>query len=101
MAGTMRSVLSDVFREAVVEERVTANPVPPTRAPKIEVQRERLEYEMFVAVRTGAERMPAWFGLAMDLALVTAQRREDLAPMRFTDNKDDRLYVEYRRPGPV
>ena len=99
MAGTMRSVLSDVFREAVVEGRVTANPVTPTRAPKIEVQRERLEYEMFVAVRAGAERMPAWFGLAMDLALVTAQRREDVARMRFTDIKDDRLYVEQQKTG--
>ncbi len=48
MAGTMRSVLSDVFREAVVEGRVDANPVTPTRAPKIEVLRERLEYESLV-----------------------------------------------------
>ncbi|EBP4585087.1 tyrosine-type recombinase/integrase [Salmonella enterica] len=99
MAGTMRSVLSDVFREAVVEGRVENNPVSPTRAPKIEVLRERLEYEMFVAVRAGAERMPAWFGLAMDLALVTGQRREDVARMRFTDIKDDRLYIEQQKTG--
>ncbi|MBL5924998.1 tyrosine-type recombinase/integrase [Enterobacter asburiae] len=99
MAGTMRSVLSDVFREAVVEGRVDANPVTPTRAPKIEVLRERLEYEMFVAVRAGAERMPAWFGLAMDLALVTGQRREDVAGMRFSDIKNDRLYIEQQKTG--
>jgi len=99
MAGTMRSVLSDVFREAVVEGRVESNPVTPTRAPKIEVQRERLEYEAFVGVRAGAEHMPAWFGLAMDLALVTAQRREDVAMMQFTDVKDERLYVEQQKTG--
>lgn len=99
MAGTMRSLLSDVFREAVVEGRVVSNPVTPTRAPKIEVQRQRLEYEMFVAIRAGAERMPTWFGLAMDLALVTAQRREDVARMRFTDIKDDRLYIEQQKTG--
>lgn len=99
MAGTMRSVLSDIFREAVVEGRVENNPVSPTRAPKIEVLRERLEYEMFVAVRTGAERMPAWFSLAMDLALVTGQRREDIALMRFTDIKDERLYIEQQKTG--
>lgn len=99
MAGTMRSVLSDVFREAVVEGRVENNPVSPTRAPKIEVMRERLEYEMFVAVRAGAERMPAWFGLAMDLALVTGQRREDVARMRFTDIKDERLYIDQQKTG--
>ena len=99
MAGTMRSVLSDVFREAVVEGRVDSNPVDPTRAPKIKVLRERLEYEMFMAVRAGAERMPAWFGLAMDLALVTGQRREDVARMRFSDIKDDRLYIEQQKTG--
>lgn len=99
MAGTMRSVLSDVFREAVVEGRVDANPVTPTRAPKIEVLRERLEYETFMAVRAGAERMPSWFGLAMDLALVTGQRREDVARMRFSDIKDDRLYIEQQKTG--
>lgn len=99
MAGTMRSVLSDVFREAVVEGRVDSNPVDPTRAPKIKVLRERLEYEMFVAVRAGAERMPAWFGLAMDLALVTGQRREDVARMRFSDIKDERLYIEQQKTG--
>lgn len=99
MAGTMRSVLSDVFREAVVEGRVENNPVSPTRAPKIEVLRERLEYEMFVAVRAGAEHMPAWFGLAMDLALVTGQRREDVARMRFTDIKDERLYIVQQKTG--
>ncbi|MFP2833088.1 tyrosine-type recombinase/integrase [Citrobacter portucalensis] len=99
MAGTMRSVLSDVFREAVVEGRVDSNPVDPTRAPKIKVLRERLEYEMFMTVRAGAERMPAWFGLAMDLALVTGQRREDVARMRFSDIKDDRLYIEQQKTG--
>lgn len=51
MAGTIPSVLSDVFREAVVEGRESANPVTPTRAPKIKVMRERLAYKMFVAVR--------------------------------------------------
>ena len=85
MAGTMRSVLSDVFREAVVEGRVDANPVTPTRAPKIEVLRERLEYESFLAVRAGAERMPAWFGLAMDLALL--QQRHLAASLQHSSQE--------------
>ncbi|EDT8571573.1 integrase, partial [Salmonella enterica subsp. enterica serovar Eastbourne] len=37
MAGAMRSVLSDMFREAIVEGRITTNPVEPTRAPEIKV----------------------------------------------------------------
>ncbi|EBR8903422.1 integrase, partial [Salmonella enterica subsp. enterica serovar Java] len=45
MAGAMRSVLSDMFREAIVEGRITTNPVEPTRAPEIKVARERLQLE--------------------------------------------------------
>lgn len=99
MANTMRSVLSDIFREAVIEGRVKDNPVTPTRAPKIEVQRERLSYEWYVSIRQVAERQPAWFTLAMDLALVTGQRREDVALMKFSDIRDERIYIEQTKTG--
>ncbi|MEB8638613.1 phage integrase Arm DNA-binding domain-containing protein [Cronobacter muytjensii] len=99
MAGALRSVLSDIFREAVVEGRVTANPVAPTRAPKIEVQRERLELEQYRAIRQAAEQLPPWFALAIDLALVTGQRREDVAKMRFSDIRDGRVYIEQSKTG--
>ncbi|ECD4893244.1 integrase, partial [Salmonella enterica subsp. enterica serovar Champaign] len=93
MAGAMRSVLSDMFREAIVEGRITTNPVEPTRAPEIKVARERLQLETYNATRAAAEHMPAWFPLAMDLALVTGQRREDIVNMKFSDVFDNRLYV--------
>lgn len=38
--------------------------------------------------------MPPWFCLAMDLALVSGQRREDLTQMRFSHIVDGRLQVE-------
>ena len=60
--------------------------------------RERPEYEMFMAVRAGAERMPAWFG-GDGSRPVTGQRREDVARMRFSDIKDDRLYIEQQKLG--
>ncbi|KEA51458.1 integrase [Mangrovibacter sp. MFB070] len=93
MAGAMRSVLSDMFREAIVEGHITQNPVEPTRAPKIEVARERLTLTAYTAIREAAEQMPAWFPLALDLALITGQRREDIASMKFSQIKDERLYV--------
>ncbi len=37
------------------------------------------------------EHMPSWFPLAMDLALVTGQRREDIVNMKFNDVFDNRL----------
>lgn len=99
MAGAMRSVLSDMFREAIVEGRITTNPVEPTRAPEIKVARERLQLETYNATRAAAEHMPTWFPLAMDLALVTGQRREDIVNMKFSDIVDGRLHVTQIKTG--
>ncbi|ECI4976707.1 integrase, partial [Salmonella enterica subsp. enterica] len=87
------------FREAIVEGRITTNPVEPTRAPEIKVARERLQLETYNATRAAAEHMPAWFPLAMDLALVTGQRREDIVNMKFSDDFDNRLYVTQIKAG--
>ncbi|BEO46700.1 hypothetical protein SMQE20_12590 [Serratia marcescens] len=43
--------------------------------------------------------MPPWFCLAMDLALVSGQRREDLTQMRFSHIVDGRLQVEQGKTG--
>ncbi|EBJ4296002.1 tyrosine-type recombinase/integrase [Salmonella enterica] len=99
MAGAMRSVLSDMFREAVVEGHITQNPVEPTRAPKIEVARNRLRLDVYKKIREAAEHLPAWFPLAMDLALVTGQRREDVSCMKFSNIIDDRLYINQIKTG--
>ncbi|WP_330983658.1 MULTISPECIES: tyrosine-type recombinase/integrase [Enterobacterales] len=99
MAAGMRSVLSDVFREAIVEGHIMHNPVTPTRTPGIKVQRDRLDLKVFHDMRSTAEQMPVWFPLAMDLALVTAQRREDVATMRFSEIYDDRLHVIQQKTG--
>lgn len=100
MAGTLRSVLSDMFREAIVEGHVSVNPVGPTRAPKMEVSRERISsFEQYTVFRLAADRQPAWFGLAMDLALATGQRREDIASMKFSDIYDDRLHITQIKTG--
>ncbi len=99
MAGSMRSVLSDMFREAIVEGRISQNPVTPTRAPKIVVTRERLKLKTYNCIREAADQLPAWFPLAMDLALVTGQRREDITNMRFSDIYDDRLHIRQIKTG--
>lgn len=99
MAGTLRSVLSDMFREAIVEGHVSVNPVEPTRAPKVEVSRQRLALEQFQSIHHAAEQQPAWFSLAIDLALVTGQRREDIAGMKFSNIYDDRLHIIQVKTG--
>ncbi|OSJ39424.1 hypothetical protein K804_17130, partial [Salmonella enterica subsp. enterica serovar Newport str. SHSN014] len=45
------------------------------------------------------EHMPSWFPLAMDLALVTGQRREDIVNMKFNDVFDNRLHVTQIKTG--
>lgn len=99
MAATMRSVLSDIFREAIVEGHIHNNPVAPTRTAKVVVKRERLELVQYITIRETAAKMPAWFGLAMDLALVTGQRREDLTQFRFDHVVNGRLQVEQGKTG--
>ncbi len=99
MATTMRSVLSDIFREAIVEGHIDSNPVTPTRAATVTVKRERLELEQYIAIREAATALPTWFGLAMDLALITGQRREDVALIRFEHIVDGRLQITQGKTG--
>ncbi|AWC82768.1 integrase [Serratia marcescens] len=49
--------------------------------------------------RKAAETMPPWFCLAMDLALISGQRREDLTQMHFNHIVDGRLQVEQGKTG--
>ncbi|QHP80682.1 integrase [Pectobacterium odoriferum] len=99
MAAGFRSVLSDIFREAIVEGHIDNNPVLPTRTPQPNVKRERLELEQYKAIRVAAEKQPVWFQLSMDLALVTGQRREDIVAIKFSDIVSDRLLIEQGKTG--
>jgi integrase len=98
MARNMRSKLSDIFRwaetQGVIE--VGKNPVTATFTPGYKVKRERLSLEQFWAIHAHA---PAWTKNAMVLALVTAQRREDVAEMKFADYKDGFLHVAQGKSG--
>ncbi|OZT96738.1 integrase [Salmonella enterica subsp. enterica serovar Glostrup] len=64
MAGATRSVLSDMFCEAVVEGRITLNPVEKAKVPKIEVARERLRIEVYNATRAYALMVPSRDGFS-------------------------------------
>jgi len=99
MAVTLRSLLLDIFREAMVEGVVDRNPVEPTRTPAPEVRRERLSLEQFVAIRNAASGMGSWLENAMNIALLSGQRREDVTRMRFSDVIDGRLFVTQTKTG--
>lgn len=99
MAGVIRSCLQDMFREAGVKGHVDGgfNPVTITRKPTATVQRDRLSLEQFLNIRKNV-RHP-WAANAMNLAIVTGQRREDIALAKFTDIKDGYWYCEQGKTG--
>jgi integrase len=84
--------LQDVFRWAITQGLIEAgrSPVVATKVHKVTVIRERMSLEQFMAIRDHA---PVPLRNAMNLALVTGQRREDIASMKFSDWYDERLHV--------
>lgn len=87
---TRRLVLSWIFACALQEGWMDFNPAEQTRRFSFTRQRERLDVRTFIAIR---ERAPAWLQNAMDLSLLTLLRREDIAALRFCDERDGALWV--------
>lgn len=82
-----------------MEGHIENNPVTPTRATKVVVKREQLELTQYIPISETAATMPSWFSLAMDLALVTGHRREDLTQFRFDHVVNGRLQVQQGNTG--
>jgi enterobacteria phage integrase len=97
-ASMMRARLKDIFRWAETQGLIEAgrSPVTATRTPKVVVTRERMSFEQFVAIRDAG---PVWLQNAMNIALVTGQRREDIVRMKFSDWHDGRLHVAQGKSG--
>lgn len=94
MAKAMRSFLLDFFGHAMSKGWAKANPAAATKAAHVEVQRARLSLEDFRAIHAIAERDYApWLARAMELALVTGQRREEIANLGPRDLRDQKLWI--------
>lgn len=90
----LRSYLRDLCGKAVNAGWLTLNIAAEIDAPSVRPKRARLTLEQFLEVHKAAASMPAWVQRSMELALVTAQRREDLAVVEFTKRKDSTAWVE-------
>jgi len=99
MALAMRSAAVDIWKDAVEEGWAEDNLAAKTRAPTVVVNRSRLTLPDFMLIYEQALKLDAWISRAMELALLTSQRREDIAALEFRRGKDstawidDRLYV--------
>lgn len=89
-ANRLRSLLMIVFKYAISEGLIDNNPAEITFKRQEEKRRRRLSKEGFDAIYAVA---PKFLQNAMDLALITLQRREDICRMKFSDIKDEYLYV--------
>lgn len=99
MALAMRSAAVDIWKDAVEEGWANDNLAAKTRAPTVIVNRSRLTLDDFMRIHSEALKLDAWIPRTMELAILTAQRREDIAAFEFKRDKtssawlDDRLYV--------
>lgn len=100
MAQAMRSFLIDFFNAAVAAGWVSFNPAAPTEATRVKVARARLTLEEFVVIYEVAKRdLHPWAARAMELALVTGQRREDIRRIGPRDAHDGKLWIEQQKTG--
>lgn len=81
LAQALRSFMRDSFRESIVQGWRDDNPVRDTKlSVTVTVKRSRLSLPVFLEVY---ERAHPWLQNAMALALVSGQRREDVANAQF------------------
>ena len=94
-AQAMRSALADLFKEAHHTGALDAklpNPALLTRCPVAKVKRARLTLEAYLEIFPHCEiigaRLGNWQPNSVLLAIVTGQRREDIASIQFRKGRD-------------
>lgn len=89
------SELRDLYQEAIVNGEAESSPATSVKPPKHRGLRERMTFDTWGSMRTLSQASPQrWVQALLLLALVTGQRRGDLAKMRFDDVVDGHLHVE-------
>lgn len=96
-AQLYRTVLIDFFSEVAAAGWVAVNPAEVTRVAAAPVKRARLTLDDYQAIYKSAGDLYPWVRRSMEIALVSLQRREDIAEMRFRDVTEGRLMVEQQK----
>ncbi len=85
-----RSTLIDIFRHAVARGLCRENPAQLTIPQSEQKARKRMSLPVYQAIHAQAE---PWLQNAMDLALLTLQRRGDIVAMKWENVQSGYLYV--------
>lgn len=99
LAQALRAFLRDAFREARAQGWYTdENPIHDTKlAVRPAVKRARLTLDTLRLVL--AAEKPAWLQNAVELAVVSGQRREDIARAQFRDVHDGAWWCQQQKGG--
>lgn len=99
MAELIRDTLKEIFRQAEELGHIDLgkSPITPTRVKKAKVTRMRLTLEDFLKIHA-AQHKP-WAKRSMELALLSTQRRQDIAAMKRADIVDGHLQVDQGKGG--
>lgn len=105
-AVNWKSYVSDMWREACAQGWSKTNPILVLRRVPSGAKRSRLTLDGFKAIYAEAAKFDPWLQRVMELAIITGQRREDLAAMQFRKRADasawteaDTLYVRQGKTG--
>lgn len=98
-AQAARSMLKTALTAAMAKGHCASNPALSTEAISVTVQRQRFTWESFSAVWKQLADAPVWLRNATALALVTGQRREDIAAATFADFDDELWRCEQVKTG--
>lgn len=99
-ARLMRSILKDMFNEAMSDGVTDSNPVIATRVPRNKIARSRLSESDYLAIYQSAViNCQPWVSMSMDLAILTGQRSGDIRKLKWDDVRDGFLWIEQEKTG--
>ena len=93
-AKSVRSLLCNIFDVAVSKGLCPDNPARVTLQRYVPKQRKRHTLEGLQTIR---DHSPLWLQNAIDLSMLTTQRRSDIVNLRWTDIKDGHLYIAQQK----
>jgi integrase len=94
MAQAVRSEFIEVYKTAIAEGFTNGNTAAKTRTVDARVTRDRLTLETFLPIYEAAKAYEPWVARSMELAILTAQRREDISNIEFKPRKGAAAWVE-------
>lgn len=94
MAQSIRSESIEVWKTAIAEGWTNDNPAAKTRPIDVEVKRARLTLSSLMAIYDAALELDPWVARSIELALLTGQRREDVAGIEFRPRKGAGAWIE-------